>query len=141
MGPSGLSKAGLYEGPELVGRERGGVCDDLGAVADVVEQIALGPDGSAKVAALVERVRSACLAEASDDAVVRCVEEENADRDAVAAELIDDDTGVGDEGLVTHVDAGGDTVQFAAGGAGEVNDLWEQHNREVVHAEIAKVLE
>lgn len=81
------------------------------------------------------------LAEPSDDAVVRGVEEEDPDRDTVAAELIDDHARVGDEGLVTHVDTGGDTVQFAAGGAGEVNDLGEQHNREVVHAEIAKVLE
>ncbi len=121
-------------------RERRGVDDDVGRVADRFELAAFGDDAVDDAAAIRERMLAARLRVAPDEHLVARVEEDDPVGDAFLAQRAQLPDEIAEHLFTADVEDERDAAQVAAAGE-QLGELRDEARREVVDAEVAEVLE
>ena len=126
---------------ELVHREPGRVDDAVGLLAQVRQERALRPDAVEHVAFAGERVAAPRLVVAPHQRLVRRLEEEHLRAMAPRPQLLERVHQVHEILAFPDVDPEGDLPDAPARLGAELREGRDQRGRQVVHAEVAQVLE
>ena len=128
---------------QLVRRERRRVEHDVGVVLQHLEQLTFARDAVLDALRRRERVRTSLLFVAADERLVRRLEEQDVDVGPLLAQPDERVTELLEELLeeLTAARPDDDRRAVDTGRAAEVGDLLDDRRRQVVHHEVAHVLE
>jgi hypothetical protein len=126
---------------ELVHRDAARVDDPVGDLAEMGERLPLRLDALLHGAGAREGMAPPALVVAPDERLVGRLQEQHLRHVALGPELLEDLDEVGEVGALPHVHAEGDLLDLAARLRAELREGRDQRGGQVVHAEVAEVLE
>ena len=126
---------------ELVHGQRGSVDHAIGDLPEVGQRFALGPDGVVHLPVPGQGVAAARLVVATQKRLVTRLDEQDLDLMPSRSELPQGVQQVGQVLPLPHVDAQGHPVGGLDGAGHQVGEGRQQRGGQVVHAEVAHVLE
>ena len=87
-----------------------------------------------------ERMRPPCFLVASDDDIIRRLNKEQFIGDAARIQITEHTHKIVEELTAARIHDNGGTVDLPVRLTAEINKLWDEYRREVIHTEVAEIL-